>query len=257
MTIVACVKVYDGIVLGADSATQIMGKDAQGNIALLKTYQNAKKLFQFQGLPIGILVYGIGNIGKKSVETLLRDFDREDTIEKDKYNIEEVTKSLFGFFKNVYDENYKNIPGGKRNILGFYVAGYSFESTEGEEWEFILPVHTEPQQVRKPDVFGSSWRGASIPFTRLYFGIDPRIKEDLIKSGVDEDMIEKITATYKSPVIYDGMPVKDAVEFVEFILRSTIGLLTFEIGAPSCSEPINIAVINPEEGFMELSEFEY
>jgi len=249
MTIVACVKVYDGIVLGADSATQIMGKDPQGNITVLKVYQNAQKLFQLQKLPVGILSYGIGNIGKKSIETLLRDFDRAHPIDKNSYTIEEVTKSLFDFFKNIYDEQYSKIPAEKKPILGFFIAGYSHLPTEGEEWEFVLPVHTEPKLVREPDKFGSSWRGASIPFTRLYFGYDPRAKEDFIDSGFNETVVNKTFDKYKSAVLYDGMPVKDAVEFVKFILRTTIGLSSFEIGAPSCSEPINIAIISPKEGF--------
>ncbi len=38
MSIVACVKVYDGIVLGADSVTQVTGKSSSGDIAVLITY---------------------------------------------------------------------------------------------------------------------------------------------------------------------------------------------------------------------------
>lgn len=254
MTIVACVKVYDGIILGADSATQIMGKDPQGNMAVLKTYQNAKKLFQFQELPIGILTYGIGNIEKKSIETLLRDFDRDNPVSSgSEYRVEDLTKKLFNFFKDIYDQKFGAIAEErKKPVLGLFISGYSHLSTEGEEWEFILPVHTEPNQVRGPDEFGSSWRGASIPFTRLYFGMDPRAKKDLIDSGFDENVMKKIFDKYKSPVVYDGMPVKDAVEFVKFILRTTIGLSSFEIGAPSCSEPINIAIIGPKKGFNQL-----
>jgi len=249
MTIVACVKVYDGIVLGADSATQIMGKDPQGNIVVLKVYQNAQKLFQFQKLPIGILTYGIGNIGKKSIETLLRDFDRAHPIDKKKYTIKEETKFLFDFLENIYAKQFIKIPMEKKPVMGLFVAGYSYNSTEGEEWEFLLPRDSKPKKVRDQDVFGSSWRGASLPFTRLNSGIDPRITNDLIKSGVDGGIIKKISQKYHSPVAYDGMPVKDAVEYLKFILRTTIGLISFEIGAPSCSEPINIAIISPKEGF--------
>jgi len=251
MTIVACVKVYDGIVLGADSATQIMGNNPQGDIVVLKTFQNAKKLFQLQGLPVGILTYGIGNIENKSIETLLRDFDRDNLFAIDSgYNIESITKELFNFFKDAYDQKFGDIAEeGKKPILGFYIAGYSDLPTEGEEWEFVLPVHTEPKRVREPDKFGSSWRGISIPFTRLYFGYDPRAMKDFIDAGFNENVVKQIYDKYKSAVSYAGMPVKDAVEFVKFILRTTIGLSSFEIGSPSCSEPINIAIISPNEGF--------
>ena len=255
MTIVACVKVYDGIVLGADSATQIMGTDQTGNLGVLKTYQNARKLFQVQELPIGILTYGIGNIGKKSIETLLRDFDRDHPVGKDSnYKVEEVSKLLFSFFKNTYDQLYSTISDPlKQPALGFYIAGYSHLSTEGEEWEFVLPRSSKPEKVRERDVFGSSWRGIAMPFTRLYFGLDPRAKKDLIDSGFDAQKLEQIMDNYQAKVIYDGMPVKDAVEFVKFILRTTIGLSSFEIGAPSGSEPICIAKIS-QKGEFEFLE---
>ena len=113
------------------------------------------------------------------------------------------------------------------------------------------PYHTE--KVRERDVFGSSWRGIAMPFTRLYFGLDPRAKKDLIDSGFDAQKLEQIMDNYQAKVIYDGMPVKDAVEFVKFILRTTIGLSSFEIGAPSCSEPICIAKIS-QKGEFEFLE---
>lgn len=43
---------------------------------------------------------------------------------------------------------------------------------------------------------------------------------------------------------YDGMAVKDALNLAKFILHTTIILSSFEIGAPSCSEPIQTAVID-------------
>ena len=73
----------------------------------------------------------------------------------------------------------------------------------GEEWEFIIPQQ-EIKPVRPPEHFGSSWRGISIPFTRLYFGFDPRGKEELIKAGVGEEIIDKaldLVYTYKQGLV--------------------------------------------------------
>ena len=53
--------------------------------------------------------------------------------------------------------------------------------------------------------------------------------------------------------MYDGMPVQDAINFVKFILKTTIDYVSFEIGPPSCSEPIQTSVIN-EEGFNWVME---
>jgi len=51
MSIIASVKVNDGIVLAADSTTQLHGVDAQGNVGVVKLYHNARKLFQLGELP--------------------------------------------------------------------------------------------------------------------------------------------------------------------------------------------------------------
>ncbi len=104
MSIVACVKVQDGIALGCDSATQISGKDSQGNIGVLKVYENARKLFCFQDFPIGILSYGIGNIGSKSIQTILREFDKSYVPDKRTFTVQDVSNSLLKFINKIYEE---------------------------------------------------------------------------------------------------------------------------------------------------------
>ena len=62
MTIVASVKVRDGLILGTDSMTQISSMTEEGP-QLLKGYSNARKLFQIEPRPVGVMTYGFGNIG--------------------------------------------------------------------------------------------------------------------------------------------------------------------------------------------------
>ncbi len=249
MSIVACVKVQDGIALGCDSATQISGKDSQGNIGVLKIYENARKLFRFQKLPVGILSYGIGNIGPKSIQTILREFNKEYSPDQGNYTVEEISNQVLKFIGELYNEAFASQPLEKQPVLGIYVAGYSAGKPLGEEWEFRIPTDKEARQVRPDENTGASWRGVQAPFTRLYFGYDPRAINDLVKSGFDEEVVRNAFKAYQASVIYDGMPVKDAVNLIKFILRTTIGLNSFEVGAPSCSEPIQVAVINAVDGF--------
>ena len=63
MTIVASVKVRDGLILATDGMTQIQGRVAQPP-GVLKSYENARKLFQVGELPIGVMTFGLGNIGQ-------------------------------------------------------------------------------------------------------------------------------------------------------------------------------------------------
>ena len=75
MSVVAAVKVYDGIVLGADSATSIQATMPNGQIGVIKSYQNAQKLFRIGNLKICALTYGLGNIGNRSILSMITEFN--------------------------------------------------------------------------------------------------------------------------------------------------------------------------------------
>jgi hypothetical protein len=247
MTICASVKVRDGLVLATDSMTQIWGQDEAGNRRVIKNYAHARKLFQICDLPIGVMTYGLGNLGPRSIYGFLRDFSREYSGQED---VESVAGDLYDFIAQAYREQFTSEDAPS---LGFFVAGYSPDRAFPEEWEFTLPRHSEAQEVRPLEKFGSSWRGVSIPFTRLYMGFDPRSVMELEQRETPEKVIETVRK-YKSPVVYDGMPVQDAIDFAAFIVRTTIGISTFELGSPSCGGALQIATVLPEVGFQWIGE---
>jgi hypothetical protein len=76
------------------------------------------------------------------------------------------------------------------------------------------------------------------PFTRLYRGLDPRIEPELVALGVKADDLSRIKEKYVAPIVFDGMPVQEAIEFTAFILRTTIGMSKFEAGIASCGGPL-------------------
>lgn len=242
MTICASVKVRDGLVLATDSMTQIWGQDEAGNRRPIKNYANARKLFQICGLRIGVMTYGLGNIGSRSIYGFLRDFSSDYSEGKD---VRSVSENLYDFIAQAYHDQFET---GKEPGLGFFVAGYSPDADFPEEWEFVLPRDSEVLRVRPLDQFGASWRGTSVPFTRLHKGFDPRAIEELEQKGVSEEVIQ-IVKKYASPVVYDGMPVQDAINFAIFILQTTVGVSSFEVGSPSCGGPLQVATVLPEAGF--------
>lgn len=248
MTICTSVKVRDGLVLGTDSMTQILGQDQHGNRLTVKSYCNARKLFQIGKSPIGVMTYGIGNLGPRSIQGFVREFSSDYSAEN---NVKSVSKNLFEFFNKAYHDEFGDTPGAP---LGFFIAGYSSVQPFPEEWEFLLPRDKEIRRVRPLDQFGASWRGTDLPFIRLYKGYDPRTVQELRKMGVSEEVIDKAVKRFESPVAYNGMPVQNAANFAVFILQTTIGLSTFELGSPSCGGPLQIATILPETGFEWLAK---
>src|SRR4051794_16224534 len=114
MTIAICLKVNDGLVLAADSASTLIRQDpATGEAEVINVYYNANKVFNLRkGLPIGATTWGVGNIGNTSISTLIKDFRDRLSGEKlpssegwaittDSYTIEDVAQKLRKF---MFDE---------------------------------------------------------------------------------------------------------------------------------------------------------
>ena len=261
MTIIASVKVRDGLVLATDSMTTIQATiDEAGHKAVIKTYSNAKKLFHIGDAPIGAMIYGIGNIGQRSIEGLMFDFSTKELPKlnkKERESVQEVAKALFDYFNNLYQTEFANIPSEQKMQdfrFGIFVAGCSAGKPFVEEWEFLLPRDAKAKKVRPDTTFGASWRGIDRPFTRLLKGFDPRSIKKLREGGIADDVIKGALESWKADIAYDGMPVQDAINLAVFIVKTTIGLVSFEIGAPSCGGPLQVASILPDGTFKWIAQ---
>jgi hypothetical protein len=242
MTIVASVKVRDGLALATDSMTQIH----QGG-QYRTSYANARKLFQILDLPVGVMSYGLGNIGDISVEGLVREFCAG--LGASVKNVRTITDRLFAFIRVAYDSQFRGLPPEKCPVIGFFVAGYGGGGPFAEQSEFVIPRDPKPIQVTSNNVFGANWRGIELPFTRLYKGLDPRLVPQLQAKGFKDEEIVDLFTQVELPVIYDGMPVQDAINFTAYIVKTTMGFSAFEIGVPACGGPLQLAAILPSEGF--------
>lgn len=260
MSIVACVKVYDGIVIGAESMTQLLANvptpSAPGGPALphpmyIKSYSNAQKIFRIADLNVGVLTYGGGNIGNRSMASFVHEFSQnERTLPADtNRSVQAVSDRLLAHMRHYYDPAFGSLPEPQRPAIGFYIAGYSPAADQhlGSEWEFVLPQAQASTPARPDNLVGASWRGIGIPFTRLFFGLDPRVDQILASLGMNPAAVAQFRQLagnqLQSRVAFDGMPLEDAVGFCKFIIDTTIGMATYEIGNPSCGGPVNLAVI--------------
>lgn len=266
MSIVASIKVYDGIVLGADSLSQLTGTTPSGEIQYIQTFQHAQKLFEVEKHPIGILTYGIATIGNRSIESYIIDFKNSLVTEIDSGRVQPTVQSITEFLLQSlltpYNEAYSNIPENQRSPeLGVFVAGYSEGEPLGDEWEFAIPRISQARRVERPGSgYGASWRGISIPFSRLYNGIDPRVWNVLQAQNVPQETIDalrNVVKQFQSPIAFDGMPVQDAINFCEFILSTTVDMATFEVGVPTCGFPLDIAAITRTGGFNWVNKKQY
>lgn len=253
MSIVVSVKVCDAIILGADSTTQLTNRDRDGNIHWVQSFHHARKLFPIKGLNIGILTYGVGNIGKRSVESYLLDYTaqlQEENVRE--ITIQMITERLMEFLAYHYNEQYSSLPAEQWPTLGIYVAGYSPGSKLAEEYEFVIPQLIEVRKVREAGDFGASWRGDGNAFTRIYKGYDPGFVQILKNSGLESEIMKYVQKQMKdltATIIFDGMPPQDAVNFCKFILNTTVTMAKYTAGPSSCGGPLDIAIITRNRGF--------
>jgi hypothetical protein len=191
MTIAISLKVNDGLVLAADSASTLSGIDpAGGPSGVSNVYNNANKIYSLRkGLPIGGMAWGVGGIGGSSILTLAKDLrqrlagnDRdcpEWKLNEDTYTIEEVAAKSREF---LYEERYRplmkdgNAPAS--NYMGFAVAGYSAHASSPEVYHVEISGGTSnPPEctISVDDPAQIVWEGQPEAIRRLLLGDDPTL----------------------------------------------------------------------------------
>ena len=223
--------------LGADSMSTISAPNPAGGGAFtLKTYSHAHKVFQVANLPIGVMTYGIGNMGQRSIGSYILECSRD--LQDVATTVRGVADRLLKHLSDTHKSMYSALPADKQPGLGIYVAGYDPNAVAPVEWEFVIPRDAEPRIVRPQEVFGAAWRGMEGIFARLFFGMEPQLSADL-----GQEKFQQLYQKHIMKVIFDPMPLQDAIDFAHFILQTTIGMSRFMIGAAACGGPIDIATI--------------
>lgn len=256
MTICVSVQVAEGLVFAADSVVTLTATitDQFGNqqTGVIQTFNYAAKVAHIKDYPIGVMNWGLASIGDRSIQSLIMEFEYgyPSLAENQKFSVKTVANDLIEFIKSRYDAFIaQHAPGG----LGMLIGGYSYDAFFSEQYQYEFPMFTELKEPRprKPDgtpLFGSSWFGLTDALVRLVKGFFPPALDELIKRGVDKDIIQKWAEDGISelPLIFDGMPLQDAIDFAEYCIQVTIGSTRFGPGAPLCGGDIDIAVMRPQ-----------
>jgi hypothetical protein len=271
MTICVSVKVSEGLVLAADSLAAVQGVMAIGTQqvqGLLKTFDFGRKLSHFKDYPIGTLTWGTYIIGSRSVLSLIKEHEYRvaslgEELEKIKdrrmrgeasvdavpqYSVRKIAEAIFAHVKSAYDQEFSAKP--QSPPLGILVSGYSSGSFFPEQWLIDLPHSSDLTEVR-PDIngvpdFGANWFGLTDAIVRLHWGRDDALF-DLLKSKVKipEAELRSILDCRQYHVLFNGMPLQDAIEYAAYIANVSIGRFRFVTGPPLCGGEIDLAVITP------------
>jgi hypothetical protein len=253
MSIVACVNVHDAVVFGSDSITTISGPDGKGGTLTLKSYRHAQKLQQLSQ-HVAVATWGAGNIGGRSIMSIASEYAR--SLPKEEHQpVDQVAEGLLSHMRTAYRKTYNDQTPSE---IGVMVGGYSPDGELAEIREFTVPKDSASGRLWSEDQFGASWRGVSIPFTRLTFGVDPFLRSSILSElNGDPERQKRVGAileSRRSPFVFDGMPIQEAVDFVVFILRTTIDITKFEAGLQSCGGPLWVCVITRRNGFQWVQQ---
>ena len=269
MTVCVGIKVYDGLVFAADSATTLVGHAPDGSTGVLNVWQHGNKVFNLhKKLPIAAMTCGMGHIGPASISTLTKDLRRLLTKDPDwklnekKYTIEQVARHAHKFFADLYNAVDPKPPNP--HSFEFWVGGIGSDGLRGEAWKIqiengtirdLMLVADQQHDVR---VF---WGGQTSVINRLLFGFDETLPEALAATGTEQDAInafvEGLKANSEVPLAHAAMPVQDAIAVADFLVETTKRLFAFKPGADVVGGDTDIATVTKHEGFKWIRRKHY
>jgi hypothetical protein len=253
VTVLVSVKINDGVVMAADSASSY----ANGMV-----YNNSRKIVNLrEGLPVGAMVTGAGGIGNESIETLLKDLSSrfcgkdnaysEWELDPDSYSMHGIALRVRRF---LFEE--KSVPHGATTWTKLRLCGYSAGRPLAEVWEINLMGDRcpEPSCIQAEQEFGLRWDGEYEALDRLIFGLGTRFNEFAINHGLSGqqavELREKLVPDLYELLFIEAMPMRDAIELARYLVETTIGFVKYSVSRPkTVGGPIEIAAISKHEGF--------
>lgn len=260
MTISLSIKVNDGLILAADSATTMSNQNQVINI-----YDNANKVFNLhKELPIGAITWGLGNIGRSSIATLVKDFrkrlmeDRE--FDDTNYTVADIVQKFYDY---IFLDKYRSeVTQG--SVLGFVIGGYSSNEDQPEKWLIFIDNDGNsvgPQLLRSTQDSGMYWDGQPEAINRLVLGYPPFIRSVLEHVQIEQDKIEQVMSLcnniFPAQIITPAMPIQDAIDIAEYLIQTTINYVKYTPGHQTVGGPIEIAAITKHEGFKWIKRKHY
>jgi hypothetical protein len=257
MSIIVSVKIHDGIVMAADSATTFSTSDGRPG----QIYENANKIVNLvKGLPIGVMTCGSGGIGNASIATLLKDLRRRlsgDDQAHQSWKIEtaHTMEHIAGKVREFFVE--KAQEADFKSDVFLRICGYSTDRPLPEVWDVFLQngACAAPTSCQPEDGIGPLWMGEYEALDRLVLGRSPRFVQAATSVlGLSEEQAvearNQIASQLYQLLILPAAPIQDAIDLARFMVETTKGFMRFSVNmVKTVSGPTEIAAITKHEGF--------
>jgi hypothetical protein len=268
MTIAIAVKVHNGVVFAADSAATLTEMTPEGQRQVVNVFNSARKIFKLHEdirVPIGLIVWGEGGIGRASISTLAKDLRRkfmgidktnsDYEINPENFTLENIAKlTRQFFFEETYINEFRDNPN--KPFLGMMVGGYSSGEGLPELWEIDIQVDgncPEPVLCRDKEDIGLFWAGQPEVITRIVRGHGMALGNALKELGLPPEQVDQavefIGSKLEVPLVYPPMPIQETIDLAVFLVETAICFSRFLPGWPLVGGPIDVAAITKHEGF--------
>lgn len=213
MSIISIVYVPEGIVIAADSRLtwkkEYKDKDGNNVIERYPFSDNAQKVVLLNKCKVGIASCGTALIDGKTIADYIRLFEINDVAEDDTPEI--VAEKLLKH-------------GSDFSGTNFYVCGYS------QDIPYVFYVTSTSKIRSNVDANGD------VKFS-LSWGGEPEALTKLINAAPVMNSKEKL------------MPLKDGIDFAEFMVDVTIKYQRFSDCIKTCGGPIDVLVMTKDDAF--------
>ena len=260
MSLAIAFKGPEGIVLAADSRVTLAAQNQQTKEVIQVAYDNATKLLQVPGQAfVGAVIYGqaaLGGTSPRPIHSYMPELE-ESLRNEERLSVKEFAIRLGAFFAEQWEAT---MPKDAKGNVVFLVAGYNDGEPYGRVYEVKVPSNPKPtEQNAGNESFGLTFGGQGEIVNRLLAGMEPRLI-NVVKDSLKLDEKEtgkvatKLSQTFQMPIPYQFLPLQDCVDLSILLVRTTMDLMGFIVGARGVGGPIDVAVVTRTEGFRAVKQ---
>lgn len=269
MTIAACYRCTEGVVLGADSTTTFYSPFGEP-----WHFNFAQKVFELgECSTLGIVTWGVAGFHDTSYRTLFAQLADEIGRQPTK-SVAAVAECWNQKFWPIYRDSF--VAERKRyaeltamttrnpqeeeelyirrilGAVGFIIGGYVFDDRTPRAFEVTFNYGSDgsstPSEVR---IFEPVFRGCPNFTERLLQGMDDQLYESIVASGKWSGTRQELTQLVQrvSSIKLPPIPLREAIDWIYSSIYTTIKAQKFSHLPHVCGGPIEIAVITSDRRF--------
>lgn len=258
MTIAIGLVTYEGVVFGCDSTTTVSIQPMVVNASpiVAQLFNSAQKLFEigpantqfipgesFSGM---FMTSGEGSFGPISWRDIVNKFYVERACKL--HWSASIAESFFDFATSKWADLQASgqIASGEplpsANVILSCVPARSTDVHAGSIDFDSQNVVDMPRGCIEP-------LGIPDTISRLILGYDERLKADFVAMGGDETIFDAAASNCNIQPFLEHMPLRDAIDFVHFLVYSTVKMHRYKGGPAMVGGAIEIAALTADRGF--------